>query len=284
MQQNEFYQLIGLATACVSAKTEQEYENAFAYYRSAFVSFLEKYPANFGDVSEHSTWTRTYSAAKNHAKGSPRQLENYMQATGLMADTRLSQLLDQLRKKGPNVRTNVLQETFRNLAEALGVITVIEEIKLETIEKQVFRYKPKLVVGADGTHSVVNQNLFPINNQIKHEVDYAMQLRYEIAGDAEQNWEQTIQFYQDLARQGLVATEQIGKYDTQTGKTPVTVQLIIPKQDFDALAGKATAKEPIKPFAAKGNDEDARAMLVPKHLSTFITRYISELDFGQTSI
>ncbi|ARG98679.1 hypothetical protein [Legionella micdadei] len=200
----------------------------------------------------------------------PKQLESYMKATDLTKEPRLARLLKQLRKR-PHVRTNVLQETLKDIATEYGVKTVIEEVKPESVEQQVFRYKPKLIVGADGTHSVVNQNLFPRHNQTKHEVDYAMQLRYEINGDAEDGWERTIEFYQKLARQGLVATEQIGHRDPKTNKTPVTVQLIISKEDFDLLDGIATAANPIELFGSKKN-----AGLLPERLKKCITGYIAE--------
>lgn len=200
----------------------------------------------------------------------PKQLENYMKAADLTNEPRLTALLKQLRKH-PHVRTNVLQETLKEIATDYGVKTVITEVKPDTIEQQLFRYHPKLIVGADGTHSVVNQQLFPRNNQIKHEVDYAMQLRYEIDGDVETHWDRSIEFYQKLARQGLVATEQIGHYDPKTGKTPVTVQLIITKQDFERLDGIATAADPIELFGRKKN-----AHLLPNDLKKFITGYIAE--------
>lgn len=200
----------------------------------------------------------------------PKQFENYLRAAGLANEPELVELLEQLRKS-PHIRTNVLQAKLKEVAEKYEVQTVQEEVKAETIEEQLFRYNPKLIEGADGTHSVVNQNLFPRNNQIKHEVDYAMQLRYEIEGDAEQHWDHAIEFYQKLARQGLVATEQIGRRDLITGKTPVTVQLILKKEDFDLLKDTATAAKPIRLFGNKENID-----LLPEHLKKFATSYIAE--------
>ncbi|MBA3536610.1 MAG: hypothetical protein H0T84_08380 [Tatlockia sp.] len=200
-----------------------------------------------------------------------KHLESFMEATESKGDPRLIDLLQQL-KKSPNIRTNKLQETFRAIAEKAGVITVIETVDGTTIDQQILKYKPKLVIGADGTHSVVSDKLFPKGNQIKHEIDFAMQVRYEVEGDAESNWEEDIKFYQTLARQGLVAFEQVGRRDDQTGKTPVTVQLIIPKEDFEILKTDATAKNPIKPFSRT----DLKADLIPDHLKKFITAYFAE--------
>jgi riboflavin biosynthesis pyrimidine reductase len=200
-----------------------------------------------------------------------KHLESFMEATESKAEPRLKELLRQL-KKSPNIRTNKLQETFREIAKEAGVKTIIETVDSTTIDEQILKYKPKLIIGADGTHSVVNEKLFPEGNQIKHEIDFAMQVRYEVDGDAESNWEESIKFYQTLARQGLVAFEQIGRRDDKTGKTPVTVQLIIPKEDFEILKVEATAKKPIKPFSRM----DERADLIPQHLKKFITTYFAE--------
>lgn len=202
-----------------------------------------------------------------------KQLEALMNATDTLNDPVLQALRDQLRNS-PNIRTNVLQETFKDLARGLGVEIKIEEVKSETIDEQLLRYNPELIIGADGTHSIVNEQLFPKDNQIKYEIDYAMQLRLEIDGDAENNLEQTVQFYQRLAYHGLIATEQIGRLDLNTGKTPVTVQIIIPKEDYDILNSlevKPNAKNPIKPFA---NGLELRE--IPANLQIFINSYLYE--------
>jgi 2-polyprenyl-6-methoxyphenol hydroxylase-like FAD-dependent oxidoreductase len=124
-----------------------------------------------------------------------KQLEALMRATDSMEDPVLRSLLQQLRKS-PNIRTNILQETFKNLATALGVEIKIQEVKADNIADQIQKYSPELIIGADGTHSVVNEQLFPKGNRINYEIDYAMQVRLEIDGDADKSLDQTIQFYQ----------------------------------------------------------------------------------------
>lgn len=203
----------------------------------------------------------------------PAQLEALMKATDSMDDPRLKALLQQLRKN-PNIRTNVLQETFKSIAESLNVQVKIEEVKADKIEEQLFAYEPKLIIGADGTHSVVSEQLFAKDNQIKHEVDFAMQVRFEVDGDYEKDLDQSVQFYQRLAHHGLIATEQIGKPDPVSGKTPVTMQIVIPKEDYDELYGlerKPKANDPIKPFA---NGLDKREL--PEHLQKFVDSYLLE--------
>jgi len=198
-----------------------------------------------------------------------KQLDNLMKATGAEAEPRLVALREQL-KKNPHIRTNVLQQIFKELAEDLEVRTIQETVKEETIKQQVGRFQPKLVVGADGTHSVVSKKLFPPKNQIRYEVDFALQLRFEINGNEEQSWEQIVSFQQRLARNGLVATEQVGRVD-EHGKAPVTLQIIIPKKDYESLREIATASAPITPFAGTQNNRQ-----VPEYLKNFINEYLAE--------
>lgn len=201
-----------------------------------------------------------------------KQLEALMRATDSMEDPVLRSLLQQLRKS-PNIRTNVLQETFKDLATALGVEIKIQEVKSDNIADQIQKYSPELIIGADGTHSVVNAQLFPEGNRINYEIDYAMQVRLEIDGDADKSLDQTIQFYQRLAHHGLIATEQVGRPDPKTGKTPVTMQIIIPKEDYELLNSlelKPNARNPIKPF------DGLELRETPAHLQAFIDSYIYE--------
>lgn len=200
----------------------------------------------------------------------PKQLKKLIQAADAQDDPAINELLNQL-NRSKNIRTNRLQEFFKQLSEALGVQTIIEEVKQESIEQQIFRFQPKFIVGADGTHSIVNRKLFPAGNKQHHEIDYAMQIRFEIDGDASRGFDHSVSFFQRLARQGFIATEQAGRRDATTGKTPVTVQLIISKDDFMALKDIATAKNPLLPFS---NATDANRL--PKHISDFIYSYLLE--------
>jgi hypothetical protein len=200
------------------------------------------------------------------------RLEALMRASNTMEEPRLTERLQQLREK-PELEINV-EETFEKIAKELGIKINIQNVMSDLIEKQVLIYKPKLVIGADGTHSVVNAHLFPQNNKIHYEIDYAMQVRLDIDGDVETNNQQTIKFYRDLAHHGLIATEQVGKLDPKTGKTPVSVQIIIPKEDYDALNNlekKPNARNAIKPFA-----DGLEVREIPKHLQTFVNSYLCE--------
>lgn len=200
------------------------------------------------------------------------QLEKFMYATGIVNDEVLSRLLKHL-KQDPHIRTNVLQATFKQLAMDCGVEVITEEVKKPTIQSQIFENYPKvqLIIGADGTHSVVSDALFPEGNQIKHEFDYVLQMRYEIEGEDKSEGVDSISFYQQMARQGVIANEYVGHFEN--GKTPVTMQLMISKKDFETLKA-ATSKNPTKPFADKRAMAEHPVEELPANIGAFINKYL----------
>lgn len=184
----------------------------------------------------------------------PEQLNSLMKATNTTREPALVQLLSQLRKDR-HIRTNSLEAVFKELASANGVEIIHEEIKKDNLVEQISKHcktMPEMIIGADGTHSVVSDTLFPEGNQVKHEFDYVLQLRYEIKGEDKSKPIDQIAFYQSMARRGLIANEYVGHF--ADGKTPVTMQMMISKEAFLKLK-KATSKNPIKPFEEKKSVE-----------------------------
>lgn len=179
-----------------------------------------------------------------------------MNATNTQKDPVLSKLLAQL-KNDPHIRTNELESIFKTLATDNGVEIKIEEVNQENIREKLYQYNPDLIIGADGTHSTVNNCLFPENNQVKIEFDYVLQLRYEIQGNKKAEKISGIGFYDNMARRGLIANEYIGKYDEEKKTTPVTMQMMISREAFLRLK-KATSKNPLKPYADMKGDNDSK--------------------------
>ncbi len=205
----------------------------------------------------------------------PKQLKALIKATDSQNDPQLQALVAQL-EKDPHIRTNALQQTFTQMAQDLGVeIRGEQEVKTEEIEQRIQQEYPnaRLIIGADGTHSVVSECLFSEDNQVKHEYDYVLQLRYEINGQAKAPGIQTQEFLQLMARKGLIGNEYVGHFDQ--GKTPVTMQIMISKADFLALQ-KATSKNPLKPFATVNSE---RAIIdapqLPAQINSFLTAYLT---------
>lgn len=220
------------------------------------------------------------------------QLEKLIKATNMQNNPKLKQLVQDL-KQDPHIRTNTLQTLFSDIAQEMGVKIIYQPVVIDDTQNpdpkvhHLFSAgeNPKLVIGADGTHSIVNESLFPIGNQEKKEFDYVLQLRYEVKDEKKAAAIGHVAFYQEMARHGLVANEYVGSYDKKTGRTPITMQLMISKEQFNQLQ-KATSKTPFKPFT-----EDAELLAnQPKiqldaTLRGFIYGYLLEKikDFSQES-
>lgn len=165
--------------------------------------------AKYGTVvilEKYEKYKRHHTLKMEHQK-----LEALMKAIGKENDPTLLQLLQQL-KGDPFIRTKALQAILKSIAEEAGVQIKQEEIGKKTIHAQILEQYPevKLIIGADGTHSIVSESLFPVNNQVKNELDYVLQFRYEIIGEAKAESRKTVDFYQAMARYGLIAHENMG--------------------------------------------------------------------------
>ncbi|MDP3269698.1 MAG: hypothetical protein Q8M40_11740 [Legionella sp.] len=210
-----------------------------------------------------------------------KQLEAIIKATGSKNDPILSELLAQL-KKDPHIRTNKLQETFTQLAKQIGVeIRTKNEVKEEEINQTIKDEYPNLslIIGADGTHSTVSKALYSENNQVKHEFDFVLQLRYEVNGEEKAPGVSVEQFYQLMGRKGLIANEYVGHFDPATGKTPITMQMMISKEDYLSLQN-ATSKNPIKLYEGKNRSD----IIIPPKLLAFLREYITHKIVDSTSI
>lgn len=221
------------------------------------IKILEKYP--------------TYQR-KHVLNMKPASLEALMKVVDAMKDPQLSSLLKKLKKRR-YIRTSELESIFKKCVFEQGVEIVYEEVNEQNIQYYLLKYQPKLVIGADGTHSVVNKALFPKGNQIKLEFDYVLQLRYDIQGQSKVFPISLIDFYQEMTRQGLIANEYVGA--VVDGKMPVTLQLIISKKAFTQLKA-LTSKKPMMPYAAdpaqfKKNELSLADM--PEDIRHFLLRY-----------
>lgn len=206
---------------------------------------------------------------RNHVLNMQAQhLEALMLATDTEREPRLIDLLTQL-KKDPHILTTDLQDIFTQIAEENGVeIKTRQEVKPTTLPQILAESYPnlRLIIGADGTHSVTSHTLFSADNQVKYEFDYVLQMRYEIDGPQKAANVDKQYFYQQVLRKGLVANEYVGQF--AQGKTPITLQMMISREDFLRLQS-AKSNTPLKPFA-----DTPPEVTLPTKLQSFITYYL----------
>lgn len=194
----------------------------------------------------------------------PEQLQAYMIQTGMQNEPTLANLLTTL-KKNPRIRTNKLEKIFKKLAIDKGVEIVQHKVTPDDLKVLPERTNgPSLIVGADGTHSVVSENLFPEGNQVKHDFDYVLQLRYDVSSEKKPKPLKPVKFFQNMAKNGMIADEYVGQ--TENKVTPVTMQMMISKQEFEALK-QYTSKAPLV------FDRETVSKL-PQRLSKFVNEYL----------
>lgn len=202
-------------------------------------------------LEKYKEYQRSHTLIMQH-----QPLAALMIATNTQQDPVLIKLLAQL-KNDPHIRTNELEKIFKTFAIDSGVEIKTEKVSRENIQELLNTYRPNLIIGADGTHSTVNDCLFPENNQVKIEFDYVLQLRYEIQGNKKAEKISSVNFYESMAHRGLIANEYIGKYDEEKKTTPITMQMMISREAFLKLEN-ATSKNPIKPYADAKGDNDSK--------------------------
>jgi len=219
-------------------------------------------------LEKHGSYKRKHTLRMKHE-----HLAAIMKATDSEKNPILVQLLADL-KIDPRIRTNKLQDIFTQLCDE---VKIKKEIKYnqplidKTVKTTLATEYPnvRLIIGAGGTHSVVSQALYPAGNQVKQPYDYVLQLRFEIKSKEQPTNIEKSALYQEMARKGLIASEDVGRM--VDGRTPVTVQMMISEDDFKILK-EATFKHPLKPFA---KDSQANQNIsLPPHLQTFITNYL----------
>ncbi len=220
-------------------------------------------------LEKYATYQRTHTLLMQ-----PEQLKAIMKATGSEHHPTLVALLKQL-ETNPHIRIKTLQDIFTKLAGDSGVIiNQNHEVIQDSIEDMINQEYPntRLIIGADGVHSVVNQSLFPKQNQVKYELDFVLQLRFEINGKEKPEGIKKSTLSHPMTRKGLIATETVGAF--ADGKTPVALSIIISKEDFLKLQ-TATSKNPLKPYSKLKSPLDRqKEPKLPAHLNSFIKQYL----------
>lgn len=226
-------------------------------------------------LERYEEYQRKHTLSMDH-----RQLRALMDACGATTDAELVALEKQL-KANEHIRTTDLEKLFKKIAIQEGVQFVVEEVKAATFDEQIAKHTqgkpPLMIIGADGTHSLTSQHLFPAGNQIKHEFDYVLQCRFEIQGNKKSSKISPARFFQVMLRYGLIANEYVGPHEN--GKTPVTMQLMLTKEQFNALEN-LKAKHPKRPFMtqdqvnALGEEILLPQEQLPAPVQSFVNHYL----------
>jgi hypothetical protein len=205
--------------------------------------------------------------SRNHVvRFDDKKLAEYIKAIGGEPIPELTELHNRL-KKSSAIRISELERELKKIALRMGA--EIEHTDVNNVQTQIYDQYPnlELVIGCDGTHSTVSNQAFGPENQVKHSFDYVLQVRFEVLGSEIEKvdlptWPAYLQAY------GLAGEEILGK--TANGKSPMTMQIMINKEDFDALTPYAQSKDPIKPF----DDAETRLDHVPAGIMGKVKGYL----------
>lgn len=229
------------------------------------IKIFEKYP----EPQRKHTLLMQHRQLKKiiHAAIPESERENFFHSNDAIA-----QLYQRL-KTDARIRTNELQAILLNVLQQ-KVDIEYTKIDPDTLKDQLIAQYPnvKLIIGADGVKSTVNQTFFPPNNQYKQVFDYLLVLRYEVTGSVTSDFKHELTRYEHMSHLGIIASEIIGK--TVDNKTPITLQLVISKENYEPLQS-ASFKEPITLKNLRSNTA------LPRGLETFVTNYLARLPWKQ---
>lgn len=136
------------------------------------------------------------------------------------------------------IRTNELEEILLEFARKIGI--EIEYTNVTDCNELAKKYSSKIIIGADGAHSIVRKQIFNDEYQIKKTLQYICEIKYEVEGKTR---------YLNTITEGIPAlsyanhliSEFVGK--EKEGKTPVSIRIFIDEETYKKMQ-EATFKNP----------------------------------------
>lgn len=155
-------------------------------------------------------------------------------------DVRFQRIISELHGA---VRTSVLEEKLLNFAREIGI-----EIQYEIItsaDSILVRYpSTSVIVGSDGSHSMIRQQIFGEHLDTYEDLQYIVEIKYEVEGTARQ-LNLLHEYLPAITQTNHLITEHVGK--EKDGRTPVSMRIFVDKGTFDALKAQGvTFKNPLK--------------------------------------
>jgi len=193
------------------------------------------------------------------------------------------------KKWGGNViRTNDIEDELKNKADSLGVIVLRDEKYEATAkdlnvnskvhshdknEKQKYLKEAKVIVGADGSHSVVRETV--MRNELEHEknLSYLIEFKFQTPQTTKRrtNW-QAIKLF---LKTGSVDFETMGKGNPDETLKPATLHVAVNKKTYDKFRPADRAGNPIKGTFQDSWSEDEinEASLISKEIADTLKIY-----------
>lgn len=158
-----------------------------------------------------------------------------------------------INNEGKEVRDKPLDKELFKVEPGISEKELMK--KAQEIKKDIFEVASK------------NGDIKIVENSNKKEFDFVLQLRIEVEGDIKPIPVPTLaRFMQNF---GVTGEEVIGKKD-ENGKTPMTFQIMITKEQFKILEAQAKSGNPIRPFSG----DDPRADIIPEVVMQQVKGYL----------
>jgi 2-polyprenyl-6-methoxyphenol hydroxylase-like FAD-dependent oxidoreductase len=172
-----------------------------------------------------------------------------------------------LKGLGKSVRTSDLERYLLQIARDKDI--TIEYRKIENIDEIKKQYPGvKVIVGSDGSHSMVRESLFPQSDLKTNDLSYTAEIKYEVIGETRE-----LSIWTEVPQAMLKASHSVMEYvgrpskikkegEEEVVKTTVAIRIFISKEEYEALKPHATFKDPIYLYSEKKDP----AKVMPKDL------------------
>lgn len=138
-----------------------------------------------------------------------------------------------------NTPTSTIESKLKAFALKIGITIKNEKVEdTQLLQKQY--PEAKVIIGADGSHSIIRKQIFE-GKKSKQNLQYAAEIKFEVSGKTRpfSLWSEV---HQPLLKANHLVVEQVGK-QKENGNTPVTLRIFIDKSTFDGMRN-ATFKNP----------------------------------------
>ncbi len=162
---------------------------------------------------------------------------------GIPDDPRLQSIVDSF---SSHVKTSEIEEKFKAYAEDLGIEFCYEAV--ENCEEFAQKFPDDtVIVGSDGSHSIVHKEIFNSELQYEEDMQYVAELKYFVKGPTSK-LNPILEGIPVMTHSKFTVQETVGK--EKDGMTPVTLRFFVDEQTFNHMRGEdgkgATFKKPFR--------------------------------------
>lgn len=196
-------------------------------------------------LEKHETYTRDQPIHLNANK-----LKAYLRAIDKTDNDPALHILIKMASKNKSIPTSRIEQILRDRAIFLGA-EIITGKEITDVKADIFDVysNANLILGADGTHSKISDDLFDKENKEVIELGYNLQLRFKVDGDAKKiKKADLIQFMQGY---GIACSESVSEKD-DNGQSAVTLNIVIDRNHYEELEA-FNSKNAIKIFGDNKN-------------------------------